>query len=140
MTCFRLTILLMSLVLPRALRADTATLDAIEAAERAESARIALIERLTPAVVAIFDENERGGGTGVIIDEHGYGLTNYHVVANMMVTRRGLGGLADGKFYRLEVLGIDPGGDVAKFRLHGKERFDHANLGDSETVHVGDAE
>jgi S1-C subfamily serine protease len=107
-------------------------------AERAEAARIAMIERITPSVVAIFDENERGGGTGVLIDADGYGVTNYHVVAGMLETGRGLGGLADGKLYPLEVLGIDPGGDLAMFRLRGRDAFDFATLGDSDTVRVGD--
>jgi serine protease Do len=102
-------------------------------AERAEAARIAMIERITPSVVAIFDENERGGGTGVLIDADGYGVTNYHVVAGMLETGRGLGGLADGKLYPLEVLGIDPGGglgDVSlararRVRLRDPGRFRH---------------
>lgn len=112
--------------------------DPIETAERAEAARIALIERISPAVVAILDEGERGGGSGVIIDPAGYGLTNYHVVAGLMEGRRGLGGLADGKLYPLQVLGIDPGGDVAMFRLSGRDAFPYVALGDSDTVRVGD--
>ncbi len=110
----------------------------ITAAERAEAARIAMIDRVAPAVVCIFDEQERGGGSGVIIDPRGYGLTNYHVIAGMLESRRGLGGLNDGQRYPLKVLGIDPGGDVAMFRLSGKEAFPHVPLGDSDAVHVGD--
>jgi len=107
-------------------------------AETSEAARIALVERLAPAVVAIFDEQERGGGSGVLIDAEGYGLTNYHVVAGMLESRRGLGGLADGKLYPLHVLGIDPGGDVAMFRLTGRDSWPHVPLGDSDAVRVGD--
>ncbi|MCB9850446.1 MAG: trypsin-like peptidase domain-containing protein [Phycisphaerales bacterium] len=118
--------------------ADTTPLDDIEAAERAESARIAMIERVAPAVAAIFDENERGGGTGVIIDANGYGITNFHVVADMLGSGRGLAGLSDGKLYPLEVLGIDPGGDVAMFRLLDRDAFPFARLGDSNAVRVGD--
>jgi S1-C subfamily serine protease len=112
-------------------------LDVPPAAAALEQRRIAMIERVAPTVVCIFDEGEMGGGSGVIIDEHGTGLTNYHVVAGMLDTRRGLGGLSDGKLYTLEVLGIDPGGDVAMFRLVGKPRFDFAPLGDSDAVRVG---
>ncbi len=103
-----------------------------------EQRRIAMVERATPAVVCIFDEGEMGGGSGVIIDEKGTGLTNYHVVAGMLDTRRGLGGLSDGKLYTLEVLGIDPTGDVAMFRLTGKPSFEFAPLGDSDKVRVGE--
>jgi S1-C subfamily serine protease len=118
--------------------AGPATDDLIDEALSAEAARIALIERTAPAVVAIFDEAEMGGGSGVLIDEAGYGLTNFHVVAEMMESRRGRGGLPDGKLYDLEVLGLDPGGDVAMFRLVGDKPFPYAPLGDATQVHVGD--
>ena len=104
----------------------------------AERERIEVIERAMPSVVCIYDSHRRGGGSGVIIDPEGYGLTNFHVIAGMLGTRRGLGGLSDGKVYDLQVLGIDPSGDVAMFRLTGKQRFDYAELGDSDAVGVGD--
>ncbi len=105
---------------------------------RAEQRRIEVIERVAPSVVCVFDSHQRGGGSGVIIDAEGYGLTNYHVVAEMLETRRGLGGLSDGKLYELEVLGIDPTGDVAMFRLLGDHPFPFSSLGDSDAVRVGD--
>jgi S1-C subfamily serine protease len=105
---------------------------------KAQSRRIEMIERIAPSVVAVFDTKRTGGGSGVIIDPEGYGLTNYHVVAGMLNTRRGLGGLNDGEMYELEVLGIDPTGDVAMFRLIGRDRFPFATLGDSDRVRVGD--
>lgn len=103
-----------------------------------ERARIDVIARVSPAVVCVLDENRAGGGSGVIIDADGHGLTNFHVIAGLLKTRRGLGGLDDGKLYRLEVLGIDPTGDVAMFRLTGRPRFAFAELGDSDAVRVGD--
>ncbi len=103
-----------------------------------ERQRVELIERLTPAVVCVSDSKERGGGSGVIIDPQGYGLTNYHVVANLVDKRMGWGGLSDGKLYELELLGIDPTGDVAMFKLNGQDHFAHVELGDSDTVRVGD--
>ena len=106
---------------------------------QAEERRVEMIQRVAPSVVCIFDRNQRGGGSGVIIDPQGYGLTNYHVVAGMLDTRRGWGGLSDGTLYELEVLGIDPTGDVAMFRLIGAERFPYAELGDSDAVRLGDA-
>ncbi len=103
-----------------------------------EQRRIETISRVSPAVVCIYDAERRGGGSGVIIDPAGYGLTNFHVVASMLASRRGLGGLPDGHLYELQVLGIDPGGDVAMFRLTGRDRFDFVELGDSDGVRVGD--
>ena len=112
--------------------------DDITLAVRAEAARIELIARLIPTVVCIFNERQMGGGSGVLIDAQGYGITNYHVVASLLETRRGMAGLSDGKLYELEVLGIDPGGDLAMFRLTGRERFDFAELGDSDSLSPGD--
>ena len=98
---------------------------------RAQERRIEMIERVSPSVVCIFDSNEQGGGSGVIIDPDGYGLTNYHVVAGMLRTRKGLGGLSDHQLYPLEILGIDPTGDVAMFRLTGREVFPYVELGNN---------
>ncbi len=106
---------------------------------RAQADRIETIQRVAPAVVCIFNTDFGGGGSGVLIDASGYGLTNFHVVASMMGKRRGWGALGDGKKYELEVLGIDPIGDVAMFRLLGREDFPFAPLGDSDAVRVGDA-
>ena len=105
----------------------------------AQARRIEVIARVTPSVVCIQDQRHRSGGSGVLIDAEGYGLTNFHVVAGMLDARRGWGGLSDGKVYELEVLGIDPTGDVAMFRLIGRERFIPAQLGDSDAVRVGDS-
>ena len=100
-----------------------------------------MIERASPSVVCIFDQNLRGGGSGVLIDADGYGLTNYHVIRGLLDKRRAWGGLGDGVLYELEVLGIDITGDVAMFRLiPPKEpfRFPHAGLADSDLVRIGD--
>lgn len=103
-----------------------------------EAARALVFERASSAVVCIFDEpTTGGGGSGVIIDPRGYGLTNYHVVASFLETRLGLGGLRDGRLYPLRVLAIDPGGDVALFKLEGRERFEYAPLGDSDALVLG---
>lgn len=106
---------------------------------RAEQDRlVAMIDRVSPAVVAVYDVGLHGGGSGVIIDPEGYGITNHHVVAGFLNTRRGRGGLGDGNVYDLEVLGIDPIGDVAMFRLTGRDSFPYVGLGDSDRVRVGD--
>ncbi len=100
--------------------------------------RIQVVDRVTPSVVAIYNTEQRGGGSGVLIDENGFGITNYHVVASMLRTRSGFGGLSDGQRYDLRVLGIDPIGDVAMFQLTGRDSFPWSMLGDSDLVSVGD--
>jgi serine protease Do len=102
----------------------------------AEQARVETIERIAPSVVAIFDPRGQGGGSGVLIDADGYTVTNFHVV-------NGLGpfikcGLNDGQVYDAVLVGIDPTGDVALIKLLGRDDFPHAEIGDSDTVRVGD--
>jgi len=103
-----------------------------------EAARVETLARAAHSVVCIYEDRERsGGGSGVVIAPDGYGLTNFHVVASMLESRRGFGGLPDGKLYPLRVLGIDPGGDVAMFKLDGAERFDFLSLADSDELRAG---
>jgi S1-C subfamily serine protease len=105
-----------------------------------ESARIQTIRKVSPAVAALFPPGtSAGGGSGVIIDPDGYGLTNFHVVAPMLRDRAGEAGLPDGRRRPLEVLGIDPGGDLAMFRLPGDAPAPSVPLGDSDRLQVGDA-
>jgi S1-C subfamily serine protease len=118
--------------------ARTSPADALAGVQAAQQERIEVMARAARSVVCIFDENRSGGGSGVIITPDGYGLTNFHVAAAMSEKGRGLGGLSDGKLYPLQVLGVDPTGDVAMFRLTGRDSFDTAPLGDSDLVQVGD--
>lgn len=105
----------------------------------AQTARIQTIRKLSPTVACVFNKGEQGGGgSGVIIDADGYGLTNFHVVAGMLKERKGDIGLAGGRLIEMEVLGIDPGGDVAMFRIDPKEVSETAILGDSDELTVGD--
>ena len=61
---------------------------AADVVKAAELDRVKLIQKVRPAVVAVFikdfsgDPRGRiaGGGSGVIFDKEGYALTNFHVV------------------------------------------------------------
>lgn len=102
----------------------------------AEQQRIETIERIAPSVVAIFAPGGQGGGSGVIVSPDGFVVTNFHVV-------QGLGafmkcGLNDGHVYDAVLVGIDPTGDVALIQLLGREDFLAAEIGDSDTVRMGD--
>jgi S1-C subfamily serine protease len=116
--------------------ADSITDDELSRVREAEAARIRAVEKVYGSVVAIYPKSRRGGGSGVVIDEEGFLLTNNHVM--QPVGEEGLGGLSDGKLYKLTLVGLDPGGDIAVSRLHGKPKFDCSALGDSDTVSVGD--
>jgi len=105
-----------------------------------ERERIEVIERVSPAVACVFNRGNRaGGGSGVLIDAAGHGLTNFHVIASMLEDRAGDIGLPDGKIYEMEVLGVDPTGDMAMFRARRKGAFPFAEMGDSDVLRVGDA-
>jgi serine protease Do len=114
--------------------------------------RVKLIQKVRPAVVAVFmkdfqsDPRGRiaGGGSGVIIDPDGYCLTNYHVVAAegmTGVTPTFACGLPNGEMYDAVTVGCDRTGDVALIKLFPKkpgEKFPTAELGDSGELKAGD--
>jgi serine protease Do len=76
----------------------------------------------------------RGGGTGVIVSEDGYILTNNHVVENMdQVTVT----LSDERTFEAEVVGSDPKTDVAVIKIAAKD-LAPAELGDSDALNVGE--
>ncbi|MBX3441060.1 MAG: trypsin-like peptidase domain-containing protein [Planctomyces sp.] len=102
----------------------------------AQSRRIAVIERVSPTVVAIFAQGGQGGGSGVTVSADGFVVTNFHVVEGQGPFMKC--GLNDGRLYDAVLVGIDPTGDVAVIRLLGRDDFPAATLADSDTVRVGD--
>ncbi|MSR56139.1 MAG: PDZ domain-containing protein [Planctomycetaceae bacterium] len=103
---------------------------------QSEAERVAVVAKVTPAVVAIFSPGGAGGGSGVLITADGLALTNFHVTSgagNFMKC-----GLADGVLYDAVIVGIDPTGDVALIKLVGRDDFPHVEMGDSDTLQSGD--
>ncbi len=78
---------------------------------------------------------ERGTGSGFIVDDRGYILTNNHVVENaerLEVT------LADKSTVPAQLVGRDPNSDLAVIRIHApKEKLTPLKLGDSRQVQIG---
>ena len=76
-------------------------------------------------------------GTGLILTEDGYILTNYHVIEDAM-----LGGysisvlLYDGTEYTAEVVGVETDSDLAVLKI-AANGLSAATLGDSDETHVG---
>jgi serine protease Do len=102
------------------------------AAPTPEQTVIEVIRRVSPAVVSI---SARGGsGSGVIIRQDGVILTNAHVVGT---TRQVTVRLATGESLTGEVLGRDPGMDLAVVRIQAREALPTAPLGDSDQLQVG---
>jgi S1-C subfamily serine protease len=77
-----------------------------------------------------------GGGSGFVIDDTGYVVTNQHVVkdADSVSVR-----FSSGAREEAEVVGEDPSTDVAVLRVDASEEsLKPLTLGDSDTVGVGD--
>jgi S1-C subfamily serine protease len=105
----------------------------------AQAKRVALIEKIKPAVVAIFSPGGQGGGSGVLISRDGYALTNFHVVQGPGPVMQC--GLPDGVLYDAVLVGLDRVGDVALIKLLPKKEgqdFPFAVIGDSDKVKAGD--
>ncbi|MCC6669434.1 MAG: trypsin-like peptidase domain-containing protein [Planctomycetes bacterium] len=80
----------------------------------------AAIARVTPAVCTVMPLQAEAGGSGVVIDPAGFVLTNFHVVGKPEVKTMKVG-LADGTLHLADVLGIDPGSDLAVLCLRPKD-------------------
>ncbi|RII28647.1 MAG: peptidase [Geobacter sp.] len=78
---------------------------------------------------------ERSLGSGFIISEDGYILTNNHVVAGANEIKVKL---ADGKEYMGEIKGADEKLDLALIKITAKEKLPAASLGDSDAIRVGE--
>jgi S1-C subfamily serine protease len=102
----------------------------------AEQARIAAIAKAIRPAVAVFANDGKGGGSGVVISPDGYALTNFHVVQPAGSYMKC--GMADGRLYDAVIVGIDPTGDVAVIKLLGRDDFPTATMADSNDVKIGD--
>ena len=115
---------------------DDLTDEQIQLVRKLENRRIETIDKVIDSVIAVYGQERQGGGSGVIIDPSGIGLTNHHVIAGAGV--KGWGGLADGKLYQWDLIGTDPGGDVAIIQMKGRDTWPYTPLADSDQVQVGD--
>jgi serine protease Do len=94
-------------------------------------------QQMVPSQPKQYKQEERGMGSGMIIDEDGHVLTNYHVVRgedHLQVQ------LADKRQYDADVVSTDPKTDVAIIQLKGDYPKDlpTVQLGDSDALRSGD--
>ncbi|MBW1730918.1 MAG: Do family serine endopeptidase [Deltaproteobacteria bacterium] len=87
-----------------------------------------------PQMPRKFKQELRGLGTGMIMDEKGYILTNNHVVAGATEIKVLL---ANGKRYPAKLIGTDPKTDLAVIKISAKDPLPHVVFGDSDKVEVG---
>lgn len=109
-----------------------------------ENSISAIVEKVSPSVVSIvtssinvftFDTEKSGAGTGVILSDSGYVLTNKHVVKNFdqltVIT-------SDGEAYDdVKVVFQDPFNDLAFLKVSHPKKFKPIEIGDSKTIKVG---
>ena len=102
----------------------------------------AVAAKATPSVVTIAasDGSSGGTGSGVVLTDDGYILTNTHVVtldgaaadATIQVTA------SDGKLYAATIVGTDPISDLAVIKLEGASDLTPIKWADSGKLNVGD--
>ncbi|MFT4069253.1 S1C family serine protease [Paraburkholderia sp.] len=120
---------------------DDALLDAysrtvIGALERVQQAvAFIAVEHRLPGEPSGHSRGARGGtGSGFLFTPDGYLLTNSHVVhgaTHIRVT------LADGAKFDADLVGDDPGSDLAVLRIGSPEPLPHVELGESSKLRVG---
>ncbi len=79
---------------------------------------------------------EDSGGSGFIISEDGYILTNNHVIEDADKIRVNL--TDDDTDYKAEVVGTDPPTDLALIKITADHKLPTIPLGDSDSLRVGD--
>ncbi|MCW8856277.1 MAG: Do family serine endopeptidase [Kangiella sp.] len=102
-----------------------------------------LVEKVQPSIVSIQVDvvrwgrvAGRAGGSGFIIDDEGYILTNHHVIDNGdTVTVK----LYNGREFKAEVIGSDANTDVALLKIEpGKQDLKALKIGTSDVLKVGE--
>lgn len=98
--------------------------------------------KVSPSVVSVvtavqsrgFDA-QQGAGTGIIIRDDGFIMTNKHVISdatNVAVVT------ADGTTYdNVKIVGTDPLNDVAFLKIDGAKNLKAAEIGDSGSIRIG---
>ncbi len=102
----------------------------------------AVSAKVSPGVVtlSVAGQQESGSGSGVVLSEDGYVLTNTHVVtlggaeadAKIRVTT------SDGRIFDATIVGTDPLYDLAVVKLTGATDLTPVAFGDSSKLNVGD--
>ncbi len=75
-----------------------------------------------------------GSGSGVVIHEDGYIVTNNHVIGNGMKVEIHF---SDRSTLIADIMGRDPDTDLALLKVHAARKFPSAVFGDSGTVKIG---
>ena len=77
-------------------------------------------------------------GSGFIVDERGYVLTNHHVVEDSRNITVNLWRSQGNTAYSAQIVDADRSLDLALLKLAGNERFIAARMGNSDRIRMGD--
>lgn len=78
--------------------------------------------------------SEIGMGSGVILSEDGYIITNYHVVEDGQQYKATI----QGEDYEVELVGSDTSSDVAVLKVKDGNGFTPIEIGDSDEINIGE--
>ena len=127
------------------------TMNFCDGSERRRSPIVLAIAKARPAVVNIHGHKTiraegkaststkqrevNGMGTGVIVDERGYIVTNYHVVEGVRQINVTMSG---GEAYVARLVAHDPGTDLAVIKIKAKDNLPLIPIGSSHDLMVGE--
>jgi serine protease Do len=83
-----------------------------------------------------YQKKQEGLGSGFIVDEDGYILTNNHVIEGVDKILVKL--LGDDKKYEAKIIGTDPKTDLALIKINVGRPLPYVKLGDSDKIEVGE--
>lgn len=110
------------------------------------SATTDVVGKVSPAVVSITSEQttrtfwgpytSKSSGTGFVVSADGLVITNKHVTGD---AKTGFSVFTnDGTEYKASVKAVDPSNDIAFLQLENAKNLKTAELGDSDTLQVGE--
>ncbi len=122
-----------------------------QASEQRETAIVKAVKRAVPSVVNIHTEKPaqegqtvfssgkgrriNGMGTGIVVDERGYLITNYHVVADVELIRTTF---EDGSDYEAHTVAFDKEHDLALIKVDAGKPLKVVPLGTSSDLMLGE--
>jgi S1-C subfamily serine protease len=122
-------------------RSDVALSQVDPATDRPPASVAGIAKRVGPAVVSLAVSNSDGSihgvGSGVVIDKHGYVLTNNHVAAVAKDGGSIIATFSDEATARAQIVGLDPVSDLAVLKVPD-DQLTVATLGKSAGLAVGD--
>ncbi len=138
--------LILHVVLPDIVAREYQSPIVLQAPQHQQTAIINAVDKVSPAVVGVtrytpspFRPEEElvqsAVGSGLIFRTEGYIVTNYHVIegaTEVVIT------LPRGEEYVAEIIGVDPGTDLAVLKINAGYNLPAAVFGDSDAVLVGE--